>query len=351
MTDRATSDRRRVLDVALDRRPEMTIADLHQALDAIGIDVDTDTLVADLDALGYDVEAPGTDAAASLGPPPPAEPPVPDGSPGPDGPSGAEPWWQGRTGVMALAAAALVVALVVAAVVAGGDDDDVAADGGGERRSTAAGGAVTTAAAVPAPPGPVVTAPVGPGDDPELAAGVDGVSGFDEPVTDGLGTAPNEQPWAIVAGTWSVGDGVARLDAVEGDAGVGVVTFDPGLAAYRLQVRLGSLVGGNGLVFGAAGADDYYTFVAAPELSTFVLARVVDGERQIIDNSGLTVTEGGRAVIGVHVTPGQVEALVNGAVVLTVTVDGPLPGTAVGLGSVPGSQGGTFDEVSYRADP
>ncbi|HMJ75851.1 MAG TPA: hypothetical protein VK507_07755, partial [Iamia sp.] len=358
MNDRAdeAADRRRVLELALTRRPELTLADLHQALDGVGLDVDTTTLVQDLDELGFDIEGDGADGDVTTTPTPPAtDPPVAAGVIGePDAfePDAFEPggfagsgdgtdWWKGRTGVIALSVAVLVVALLAAVLLGGGDDDDTAGGGDGGSNETA-----VTAQGSAAPAGPVETAPVGPGEDQELVAGVDGASAFDEAQAQGLGVAPDGSPWEIRSGSWSVADGVARLDAVEGEDGVGLATFDPGLESYRLQVRLATLANGNGLAFGAAGPDDYFTVVAAPGFSTFFLVHVTEAGREVVGNSKLTATEGGRAVIGVHVTAGQVDVLVNGAVVLTQAVE--LPGTAMGLGSIPGGYGGRFDEVSYR---
>lgn len=371
MNDRAAdeaADRRRVLELALTRRPDLTLADLHQALDGVGLDVDTATLVRDLDELGFDIEGDGdgeapaeTDHTAErvevldepdafapgatrrFSDPAPAAGTIGD----PDGADGdGSDWWKGRNGAIALAVGVLVVALLAAALLGGGDDDDTADGGGGGGQTT---DTAATASGSGAPAGPVETAPVGPGEDQQLVGGVDGASPFDEPQADGLGTAPDGSAWEIRSGTWSVADGVARLDAVEGEDGVGLATFDPGLESYRLQVRLANLANGNGLAFGAAGPEDFYSVVAAPGFSTFFLVHVTGTGREVLANSKLTATEGGRAVIGVHVTPGQVEVLVNGAVVIIQPVD--LPGTAIGLGSIPGGFGGQFDEVSYRADP
>lgn len=347
-----TDDRRRVLEAALDRRPDMSIADLHDALGAMGLDVPTDVLVSDLDALGFEVDP--ADAGGAADDAGPSFLPRSDASAGAIGEpqdDDVAPWWQGRTGVALLAAAVLVVALVVAFAVAGGGDDDDVADGGDTPAQTGGGGDTDTGAgAETTSTAPVPTAPRGPGEDEELSGEVDGATGFDD-AGDGLGTAPDGTEWTIGTGAWSRSDGLATLTGVEGDDGIGLATFDPQLSAYRLQVRLGSMVAGNGLVFGASGPDDYFAFVAAPDYSTFVLGRVTDGELEIIDNSNLTSTVDGKAVIGVHVTPGQVEALVNGAVVITAELPEELPGTAIGLGSFPGPAGGTFDEVSYRVDP
>jgi len=351
LNDRAdeAADRRRVLELALARRPELTLADLHQALDGVGLDVDTPTLVHDLDEMGFDIEGDGTDDDVTTTPAPPAtDPPRAAGVIGePDAfaasGDGAD-WWKGRTGVIALSVGVLVVALLAALLLGGGDDDETADGDDG-----ANGGTAVTASGSAAPAGPVETAPVGPGEDQDLVGGVDGASAFDENQSEGLGVAPDGSQWEVRAGSWSVADGVARLDAVEGEDGVGLATFDPGLENYRLQVRLANLANGNGLAFGAAGPEDFFTVVAAPGFSTFFLVHVTEAGREVVGNSKLTATEGGRAVIGVHVALGQVEVLVNGAVVLTQEVE--LPGTAIGLGSIPGGFGGRFDEVSYRADP
>ncbi|HXH58532.1 hypothetical protein, partial [Iamia sp.] len=51
-----TQARRRLVAIALARRPHLALHELHSILERLDLGVDTPTLVADLDALGYDVD-------------------------------------------------------------------------------------------------------------------------------------------------------------------------------------------------------------------------------------------------------------------------------------------------------
>lgn len=54
--DDAVASRRRVIDMAMSRRAHMTVGVLQHLLHRLDIEVPSETVVADLDALGYDVE-------------------------------------------------------------------------------------------------------------------------------------------------------------------------------------------------------------------------------------------------------------------------------------------------------
>jgi len=391
-TTRTVEDRRRVIDLALMRRPDIDIEALHGLLVRLGLEVDSVTLVADLDALGYEVvgvdgeggwgdhtfgDVGEVDAFADVE----AEPTTVAASPPPSGGDGAfreasslasddpglglpsavgdDPAAGGdeaptplrRPTLVLGVVMILIVALVIAALVAGGGDDETTTGGGSSTSDRPSGSQSTDVSPGTAPPGPPITAPVGPGADEALGDGVDGASDFEAVEGEGLGAAPDGGPLDIFEGTWVAQDGQARLVEVDGDDGVGVALFDPGLESYRAQVRLPTLASSNGIIFWAADADAYWTLVASPLFGTFVLAEVRGANRRLIGDSGLTTTPGDTAVIGVHVTGRKVEALVNGAVVLDHEINVDPPGQGIGIGSLPGAASGTFDDLVYKADP
>jgi len=365
-------DRRRVIELTLTRRPDIDLEGLQAVLRRLGIEVGVETVVADLDAMGYEVVTPVGSAEADAppdvfaDPAKPADPAsyrdprragvpflgaAPSGEPStaPREPD-SEQTPLGRPIVLIGAAVAIVVALAIAAFVVSRDDDQERAETGG----------TTTEGNAPADEGgndqepatssePLRYAPVGPGADEALVDGVDGESGFEVSIDDGVGIAPDGSDWEVLAGTWQATEGEARLVEIEGEEGNGLVVFDPALDAYRAQVRLSSLVDGNGIVFWVEDPDNYWAFVALPTYATFLLFQIVDGERGVKLSSGLTATDA--AVAGIHVAGTKVEALVNGAVVVTHELDGEVPdGTALGLGSLPRGSDGRFDDFVYKAD-
>jgi len=361
----AAEDRRRVIEVALDRRPDTDVEGLRAVLRQVGMDVDTTTLVADLDALGYDAvdvadppvsSSPDAfaDATPNEGPQnaidprragvsfaAPSEPSDPQVG-ADDGDVDDRPPALGRPALLVGAVAVLIV--LAALVFIAGNGDEV--KGGGEDIAT------VPSTAGPTSTGSIPIAPVGPGADEELAAGVDGEAAFEAPTTEGLGQAPDGTEWDTVSGTWEASNGQGRLTAIEGADSTALALFDPELDSYRAQMDLPEQVFGHGLVFWADGPDNFWIFVASPLFATFVLVEVRDGERSestFTENSGLTTAEDA-AVIGVHIVGSKVEALVNGAVVLTHELDGDPPGMAMGLGAIDGQSGGAFDNFVYKAD-
>lgn len=352
------AERRRAIQLVLERRPEVDLDALTEILQELAFSVDEPTLAADLEALGYEIDdgsethgapapvaapprpAPELDAFADVGPTP--EPVPVDGTAGTAGPTIP------RSASVVGAVMVLVGALLLAAILAAGNGDD-GEDAATETSTTTA----STAAADSAPvttQGPVEPSPLGPGADPALGDGVDGASDFEGTALDGLGeTGPGGLPWDIVAGQWSVADGQAQLGPVpEGEAAFALV--DPALTDYRVQVRLPALAPNVGVGFWADSEGDGWMFVASPAYSTFVLVRVEGGEYEVIGNTGLTTTEGRAATIGIHVTGRRVEGLVDGAVLIEHELTEDPPGPGFGLGGLPEAGRGSFDDLVYKAD-
>lgn len=355
------ADRRRAIEAILDRRPDVDVDSLAEVLRQLHFDVDEATLLADLDVLGFEVQ---DEPQVRSGPEPDRAAPDLATDPAPGAPSGgamSEAWEPSmtpeavrssgrvpRSASVIGAVMVLVGALLLAAILAGGGSggDDAEAGAPSERTAPVASGSPGD----PAAPAPVEPSPLGPGEDPALVEGGDGASDFEGPDLPGLeGTAPGILTWEIVSGEWSVADGQARLAPVpEGEAALALI--DPGLADYRVQVRLPELVDNVGLAFWADGTGDTWMLVAAPTYSSFNLVRVRDGEIEVIDNTGLTTTKDRAATIGLHVTGRRVEVLVDGAVLVDHDLDEDPSGTRFGLGGLPGAAAGSFDDLVYQAD-
>jgi hypothetical protein len=408
----STARRRHVIETALEQRPTIDLDALHHSLGAIGIDIDVDTLIDDLDALGYDVDDPPGTLPAPPPPvaashpstrvtafPPPATPRPTPGATGPPfsvptvtagsttptrapeaarmpasaapsrAPSSSDavprstarttakathavPSPKTRSGAAVLGrmlviggAVILLAVLVVAIATTVREGDDESAPSSPGRTSSSSRG---TPAQSSAPP---KVAPVGPGTDPALAQGADGGSDFEVAVLGGLGDAPDPSgaTWQTVSGAWEASAGQARLLSVDTPDVAGLALFDPGLDAFRAQMRM-QYVQGQGLAFWVTDARNYWMVTASPRFTTFVISEVRDGRAEVVADSGLTEVDDGAATVGVHVTGRSVEALVNGAVVMTYELDTDPPGRAIGMGGVPGAAGGSFDDFVYKGD-
>lgn len=331
--------RRRAIEVVLERRPDVELAELGEILAELGSPVDEDTLVADLDALGQQVDPVGEAAAGATG--------TADADDAfADVPERTERWrgdGTERPSRVVSAVVVLAVCLLVAAVLATGRDDE---------EDTFAGEAdITTTTAVDAPSTMPEARPLGPGEDAELADGGDGATDFSTTTGEGLaGAAPGDLTWEVVGGRWEVDGEVARLDEVPADRpGLALLSLE--LDSYRAQVRLPELVANVGIAFWANPEGDGWMLLASPASATFLLTEVRLGHYEVIGSSGLTTTRDGAATVGVHVEGRRVEALVDGAVVIEHELAEDPPGRRVGMGSLPGAAGGTFDDFTYAAEP
>jgi hypothetical protein len=340
-------DRKRVIDLALARRPDMELDELHGVLARLGIDVDTDTLVADLDALGYEVEdEPGGATAADAGPTPgdgPRFTAPPDDDAFDDALAAEVRDLDGDGGlqryapVMVAVAAALAV-LVAAFLVLGGDDDDPAATGAGPSTVPTGQGANAGAGSAPVAAGPPRVAPSGPGPDPALVE-PDVAFPFD---TDGatLPPPPDGGEWTVTGGDVEVTGGRA-VSTAPGDVPV-LATFPMATPDARVQVTLPEASEGAGLAFRLDDSGTYYAWVVAPPYSTVNLYEVTDGEQESVLNSGITVVKPG-VTLGLNLIGSGVELFANGVVVATFAE----AGDGVGLGLVATSKGvpGVFDDL------
>ncbi|QYG94621.1 hypothetical protein HC251_20715 [Iamia sp. SCSIO 61187] len=331
MSDEA---RRRVIRVALERRPDMGLEDLRRTLARVGIEVDTETLVADLDTIGHSLR---------IVPAGPAHQRVPSGAPVPDdadadgaAPRPAEPAGDGRSLLARLRPGPLLVAAVVAfvLVVAGilvlGDDDEPTADTG----------PIPTTIPVEEGSLPAETtaplAPAEPADDPALTE-PDVALTFD--VDSAVLPPPSEDvPWTAFSGDFEVVDGQAVSTGPEAMA---VATFPVPGSETRAQVTLPTGGVGVGLAFLTADGETY-AWVVMPDDSTVVLHRLGGAEPEVMVDAPLPAISPGLRV-GLSSVGPQVELLANGAVVATVDELGPV--SAVGLAAIDGDVPGAFDDL------
>ncbi|WCO66466.1 hypothetical protein PO878_18365 [Iamia majanohamensis] len=315
--------RRRVVDLAVTRRPDITLDELHHVLGRLGIDVAPDVLLADLDALGFEVDeesevveedqdqvagADGTDA---------------EGAPGDEGRPG-----RGRlVPVLWGVAALLALAAVVVAVVGLLRDDDGGGGDGEATRSTATSPEVITFETTP--DGEVVLG--------DLAPDVSLTFDDDGPLPDPGG----EAEWSPGRGIWLASEGVARSGPPGEDESV---TFfaapGPDLDA---RVTLPTASPGAGLAFRLLDDGNYLAWVLGPEGSGARLVRVTDAQQTVVEEVDATV--GSPVVLGVRARGAELELLVDGEVVATVEDDGPTDRVGVGLAALGTDEPPALDDL------
>lgn len=377
--------RRQVLETALDIHPDLYLDQLVAALAAAGLGaVEEDELVADLGALGFDVDP---DEDVDLPPPAAPSPPAPAPEPreavaaaaptrdadeqglgprpvtdafaddlsspdrGPGRAADREPRTVGgidRTVIVAAVVALVVVAVAFALAALGGDDDTVA--GGGDTVAVDSGEGPTdgttdgtTDGSAPVETSPV--APIGPGADPELADGGDASLSFDGADGDVL-PALGEWEWDVVHGTATVVDGRVVATPAEDDPDGVLAVVDAGARDLRFEVALPEDTVGAGIAFGVEDDGSYLLWAPAPGFPTIALFQVRDGSYEFLLNGGVVQVEPGTRV-GVHIDGADVELLVGGAVVATHT--DASEGARVGIGLLPESPLAVFDDVVFAS--
>ncbi|CAN5484722.1 hypothetical protein BH24ACT4_BH24ACT4_16700 [soil metagenome] len=345
-------ERRRAIEVVLERRPDVDLNELADIMSELGTPVDEATLVSDLDALGFEVDAAHgddndairrSDGAGMAGSADAAGPSF-------KGPADAFDDMPDRDGrfdirsvnpTVLVAVGVLVVALIVVAVLTlgGGDDgdDDVATDGS------------TTTAAEDGDPEPTESteprlATQGEGLDPALEA--EGVVLDDfQREGPGLGEVPGLGAWDVLTGTWELTDGQVKGSGEDEEAG-NLAVFDPGSGDVRAQVELPGRTNGSGIAFRVKDADNYFAWVTAPLYGTLGLVEVEDGNRTTLLDSGLATTGDGMPALGINLEGSKVELLFDGAV--TATYD-ELPSAedrqGLGLTTARGMEVATFDDL------
>jgi hypothetical protein len=317
-----TEKRRQLVSLSLERRPSLTLDRLRAVLVSFNLDADDETLVADLDSIGYDI-ADGT--VIRRGDREYAGEERDDIHEDDEPQRGA---LGSRSREAAIAAAVLVAVIVIGLVLLLPRDDggtDLAADGTTE----------------PTAKQDTPVAPAGPGSDPKLAAATDR-DDFNRP--DG----PLGDDWVPVRGTWSIVNGEATVE--RGDEQLTLATFELGTSDVRAQVTVPNASKASGLAFRIVDDANYWLWTIAPDFATFTLTRVEDGKPTVIGNSGITITRPG-ATLGINATGTTVELLANGAVVKKVEDDTAAPGTQIGLATIGAGPTATFDDLIFQRGP
>ncbi|HEU5150515.1 MAG TPA: hypothetical protein VFU19_08460 [Iamia sp.] len=326
-------ERRRGIALVMETRPEIDLDELQRLLARAGVEVDVDTLVDDLEALGYEV-----DDEVTPGPVPPTIDPVDDGSYDDDGdeePAGGA----GRWAVLGLAAVVVVVALVALVVGLGRDDDEPALEEAPPGTEMLEDGAADTTTEPPR------VAPEGPGRDPALEVPEALTDDFERA---GIGDFPGVSTWELLSGEWANTDGNLDLVALS-DEGVAVAAVDPGSGDVRAEVQVDRPGTRAGLAFRIADEDDFLLWAPMPEEGTIILFEVVEGEATPLVDSGITAPDDGMPALGVNLVGERAELLRDGAVV--ATYDGVAPAeegttTRIGVGALRDGEGlPLFDEL------
>ena len=143
-----------------------------------------------------------------------------------------------------------------------------------------------------------------------------------------LGSIPNGPTWFADAGTWGIANGQAYASGPVDGRNHAVV--DLGEQDGAVRVQLSRAVFGAGLVFRYRSPFDYWAVVAVPSYATWAIVHVVDGEEQVVDNTGLSPIADG-TVVAVRMEGATVDVALDGRVAATVDVADPSDATRVGL--------------------
>ncbi|HMQ27014.1 MAG TPA: hypothetical protein PKA98_13575 [Acidimicrobiales bacterium] len=142
---------------------------------------------------------------------------------------------------------------------------------------------------------------------------------FDRPDDPGsMGDFAPGRPWTEGAGTWGIIDGEAYLSRsaeFRNHSVIGIGQGDGGA-----QVRLDKVVNGAGLVFRYVGPYNYWAVVAVPDVATWNVIKVVDGDQEVVGNTGQSPTADGTTV-GVRMEGDTIDVIINGRIRKTIVDD------------------------------
>lgn len=203
--------------------------------------------------------------------------------------------------VVGAAVAFVAIAIVGILIATGGDGDGGGDSGGGD-----------TAA------------------DARTDVGIFGsIDQFDRPdSTTELGDFAAGRPWTATAGTWGISDNEAYL--VESDEFRNHAVIGMGQGDGGAQVRLDKVVNGSGLVFRYLGPYNYWAVVAVPDVATWNVIKVVDGDQEVVGNTGQSPTGDG-TTIAVRLRGDTIDVIVNGRIRKTVVDDFQAEAGKVGI--------------------
>lgn len=157
-----------------------------------------------------------------------------------------------------------------------------------------------------------------------------------------LGDFAPGRPWSAEAGTWGIDADEAymvRGGEFRNHAVIGLGQGDGGA-----QVRLDKVVTNSGLVFRYVGPYNYWAVVAVPDVATWNVIKVVDGDQEVVGNTGQSPTADGTTV-GVRLRGDTIEVIINGRIRKTIVDDFQADAGKVGITARgPDSTDARFDD-------
>lgn len=155
------------------------------------------------------------------------------------------------------------------------------------------------------------------------AVGVFGtLDDFDrEDTEETLGALPNGTPWSAEVGRWGIEDGAAFVADGAGEARSFAIVGLGGQTHGAAQVRMSVVAPSAGLAFRYRGPYNYWAVVAVPEVATWNVIKVVDGEQDIVGNTGERSPMADGTTVAVRLEGDRIEVVVNGE--LRRTLDDP----------------------------
>jgi hypothetical protein len=142
--------------------------------------------------------------------------------------------------------------------------------------------------------------------------------------------APSKGPaWSDIGGLWGIEDQQARVLKRAGD--VPTVALNGSSSGNgTAEVTLSVIANEAGLIFRFQDLSNYWRFVAVPQVSTYVLSKVVNGQLTVVGTAGLAAADDGTTIAASYDGP-KITIIVDGVPRETFT-DASLQGaTGVGL--------------------
>ncbi len=157
-----------------------------------------------------------------------------------------------------------------------------------------------------------------------------------------LGDFAPGRPWSPETGTWGIDADEAYL--VRGGEFRNHAVIGLGQGDGGAQVRLDKVVTNSGLVFRYVGPYNYWAVVAVPDVATWNVIKVVDGDQEVVGNTGQSPTADGTTV-GVRLRGDTIEVIINGRIRKTIVDDFQVDAGKVGITARgPDSTDARFDD-------
>lgn len=157
-----------------------------------------------------------------------------------------------------------------------------------------------------------------------------------------LGDFAPGRPWSADAGTWGIDADEAYL--VRGGEFRNHAVIGLGQGDGGAQVRLDKVVTNSGLVFRYVGPYNYWAVVAVPDVATWNVIKVIDGDQEVVGNTGQSPTTDGTTV-GVRLRGDTIEVIINGRIRKTIVDEFQADAGKVGITARgPDSTDARFDD-------